>query len=652
MKYSVASKRFFIVLGLIFIGIVYFGYLTLFDPRIEFLRPSSKGSWIVYPTLNMEFSLTPTSLTATYKHRFKAGAYQDKYPVRVTAMREFAIKVNDLEIPSEKTSSWKQTMTYDISPYLIWGSENEISVTVYNPEGPPALLVEGIEQVRSNENWLMRIDDGNHTFEYAAIANKGETFLVGKNHPFLGTNKYPIYILLLVGYGLFVIYAIIPRPRKSRTPNTNTIDPESKWHRYGFLLIFILPVVAVQIYNVWHYNYTLSEFDWRSHTDYIRLVAERWVVPIATQGWEMFQPPLYYLTSGIIFNIFGGTEAETIAFKAIQVFTTIIGLANIAITWWLLKTLFPQQRQARYLGLLVAAMLPIAFYMNPTISNEVFSGTMIGLAVFAAVRFGFGELFDWSDAVLIGLYCGLAILTKYTGIFILISVVTLLTLRALKRRFAWRWVLLLLATTLIIGGWHYFRNAIVFGDPFIGNWDQESNYRYEQLPGYRTSSFYTSFGSTFFHQPEHSRWASFWDGIYTSLWSDPFSTFLNYEDPMTLPLVSTILVLAILPTIAILIGFGNAFQQIIRRDWDHPYFILIITTILTIAALIEFTLEVPFFSTINARFLLSLTTSIGVFAALGMQTLSRNLGRMRWLLYANLGILYILILYTFLYQGT
>lgn len=148
----------------------------------------------------------------------------------------------------------------------------------------------------------------------------------------------------------------------------------------------------------------------------------------------MFQPPLYYFSAAMIYNLFGGEGSEPSSLKAVQVYTTLTGLANIWLTWWLLCVLFPRNSRQRNLGFSVAAMLPMGFYMNSMISNEIFSGGMIGLAIFLAVRFGFGRMLSWRDALLIGSGCGLGLLSKYTGLFVFLSVVFLLFLRQVSHQ--------------------------------------------------------------------------------------------------------------------------------------------------------------------------------------------------------------------------
>lgn len=117
----------------------------------------------------------------------------------------------------------------------------------------------------------------------------------------------------------------------------------------------------------------------------------------------------------------------------------------------------------------------------------------------------------------------------------------------------------------------------------------------------------------------------------------------------SLALESMSLWLAFLPSVAILLGFGKALWYLLRWEWNHPFLIFVFTSVLSVASAIQFTMEVPFYSKVKAFFFLSLISSIGVFAALGLETMVGQLGRLRWLLYGNLAALYGIILYLFWY---
>ena len=163
--------------------------------------------------------------------------------------------------------------------------------------------------------------------------------------------------------------------------------------------------MIIQLHNVATYAHARSHFDWQGHLDYIQYIAKHWKVPIATDGWEMFQPPLYYLISAVILKFSGGS------LKAIQTFTTLAGLGNLLFSWFLLCQIFPTQARKRNLGFSVIAMLPMGFYMNSMISNEIFSGSMISGTIVLSIYLLFKKGFiGYKALILVGLACGLGLL--------------------------------------------------------------------------------------------------------------------------------------------------------------------------------------------------------------------------------------------------
>jgi hypothetical protein len=45
--------------------------------------------------------------------------------------------------------------------------------------------------------------------------------------------------------------------------------------------------------------------DYHGHLAYVQFILERRALPLATDGWEMFQPPLYYLLCAGMASLFG-----------------------------------------------------------------------------------------------------------------------------------------------------------------------------------------------------------------------------------------------------------------------------------------------------------------------------------------------------------
>jgi hypothetical protein len=666
MENSSGNIRFWhylIIASLCLLPFAFLFYQACYSPGIEFLVPSFRGDWILH-------SAEKISGIVEFRRQFQLEKIPTKCRIRVRAIPQFSMVVNGRTVEENSQSvkhNWKLARKYDIASMLQNGN-NTIVIRVSNPQGPPGLLVEGpvLEsqegevRLSSGTDWEAASDPDFGEWVSAVTTLKDEARLGEKKGPIQKSPRYPVYMMLFGAYLLFILLAIIPwRIFHRSDPDSGSQSHASRSFRLLSLvpfLVIIVIVLVVNIHNVLTYSHERSGFDWGGHVEYIRYVASKWRAPVATDGWEMFQPPLYYFLSAIIYRLFGGQAAEPGSLKAVQIMGMLSGVANACFVLLVLRKLFEKNYLVQILGFSVAAFLPMCFYMNPLISNEIFSGSVISLAICLLILYGFGKQVRIHHAIILGAAVGLALLSKYTAFFVFLAAAAVLTIRVLvnpsTRRREVRALAVFLVVVLAVSGWLYIRNLVRFHDPFIGNWDEESGYHYEQHHGYRTLGFYMKFSSIFLHTPERGRWSSFWDGKYGSMWTDIHGSFLNLSDEQANLYGSIIIYLALLPSVAILLGFYQSLESAFRSARCNPYLALVMVSVLTIISLISFTMEVPFFSTIKAFFYLSLLPAIAVFAGKGLYTMSRNLGRFRFIVYANLIVLYLFVIKLFWYRGT
>ena len=674
--------HYILIVFLCILPFVFLFYQARYSPKIEFLFPSLRGDWILH-------SAEKISGTVEFRRQFQLEDTPSKCTIKVWAMLQFSIVVNGLFVEEDSQrgqKNWKFTRSYNIAPLLQMG-DNTIVIQVSNPEGPPALLVEGStlkslkgkiklssnRQTKSSGSTGLfheRLRETNIGWQASSAPNfnewdavvgtfEDESRLGEKKGPVQKALRYPIYMMLFGAYLLFILLAVNPR---GVFIDRNPVSRKSSVSNLPRLLclvpylVIILTILVINLHNTAIYSYKRSGFDWGGHVEYIKYMASKWRAPIATEGWEMFQPPCYYFISAVIYSLFGGEAAEPSSLKAVQIMGTISGVANACFAWLVLRKLFENNYLIQLLGFSVAAFLPMCFYMNPLISNEIFSGSIISLAICLLIQYGFEVRIKIRHAVVLGVVVGLALLSKYTALFIFLTAVTVLIIRVLISSSTRRREVAILAVFLTVvftlSGWLYIRNLVKFHDPFIGNWDEKSGYHYEQHHGYRTLGFYLKFGSVFLHAPERSRWASFWDGKYGSMWMDTHGSFLRLSDEQTDLRGSIIIYLALLPSVGILLGFYQSLKSAFKSSRNNPYLALVMVSTLTIISLISFTMEVPFYSTIKAFFYLSLVPPIAVFAGKGLDTMCRNLGKFRFVVYANLIVLYSFIINLFWYRGT
>ncbi|HLC21744.1 MAG TPA: hypothetical protein VJM10_06520 [Candidatus Methylomirabilis sp.] len=199
-----------------------------------------------------------------------------------------------------------------------------------------------------------------------------------------------------------------------------------------------------------------------------------------------------------------------------------------------------------------------------------------------------------------------------------------------------------------VSGWLFLRNIVDYGIPYFRNWGQTSERRFFHKPGYRTLGFYSKFGSALVDENiKDTLEISFLDGEYATLWGDAHGRFVRTVEQQHLS--RSIMLLAVLPTVALLLGFWQSVKDALDPPYPNPPSLVLLTG-LTLTAAFYYTLHQPFYSAVKAFLFLSFITPIVVFAARGLRTMARNLGRLRPPFYAHLGLLYAHIAATFWYR--
>jgi hypothetical protein len=176
---------------------------------------------------------------------------------------------------------------------------------------------------------------------------------------------------------------------------------------------------------------------------------------------------------------------------------------------------------------------------------------------------------------------------------------------------------------------------------------------FEMPPGQRGLLDYLSFPLAAFSAAQAADRAllhSVWGTTYASLWFDPHRHFLPKQAAGLELAARVILVTALLPTAAFLLGLWRG----ARRAWTErsaPDRLLVALVVLLLAGYMAFTWRNPWFVTVKGSFLLGLATPFAFYAS---EVLDGWLGagRLRALaLRATLLVLFGASFVTFTYQG-
>jgi hypothetical protein len=258
--------------------------------------------------------------------------------------------------------------------------------------------------------------------------------------------------------------------------------------------------------------------DYDAHIAYVKFIVERGALPLANDGWQMFQSPLYYLLCAGIAKLAG--EWNGLVLRLFRLISVASALAQIEIAYRIARRVFAERAgppEGRDRG---QRLLPMGFWVSQGIGNEPLH------AALAAGRSGSRSAPPTSrdrsglrDAALLGAVWGLALLAKVSALLLAAPLAGSSGVRIAREPARWSRELasavLAGVASLAVAGWYYARNwalserrswthSLALDD---GTW---------QEPGYRTLGQLTGFGPRLV-RPFLSAMHGFWDGYYSTL---------------------------------------------------------------------------------------------------------------------------------------
>ncbi|MFZ1399859.1 MAG: DUF2142 domain-containing protein, partial [Candidatus Promineifilaceae bacterium] len=212
---------------------------------------------------------------------------------------------------------------------------------------------------------------------------------------------------------------------------------------------------------------------------------------------------------------------EALAAHIVRGLNVLIGAGVVYLTWLLGRMLWPKRPSLALGSAAFVAFNPMFVYMAGSINNDVIaalSGTAVLVASVKLVQSDTGLSRRWG--IWLGVLFGVALLSKFNlaAVALLIEMaVTWTAWRKKQWRLWWEANLLIAAFTLLLAGWWFVRNQILYGEP-------TGFERLTELWGVRNPA--ESWGVAIFELPY--TWTSLWgrfgygqvplpDGIYIGL---------------------------------------------------------------------------------------------------------------------------------------
>jgi hypothetical protein len=579
-------------------------------PEIVFLRDDGPARWIVHDD-PVELRARPIQEQATlFRIGFDLQSPARDAVLEYVALRDATVYVDGEQIaPSDTTSSsWKQPRRIPIGHWMSPG-RHEVAIAVRNPEGPPAVRARCDEiGLASGTGWQSyRGADWSRARLASARPLPGPARGVPSGRDALRA-RLPILVLMFcAGFaGTWIHHRWSPAMlRWIADPVHLQWVLVAAWIALGAVNFRTLPPDA--------------GFDVSAHMDYIRFIAERGALPLADDGWQMFQMPLFYVLAAIPYRLLSDSIGAAHAGLALRWIPLACGALQILIARRALAAAFPGRSDLQALGMFFAACLPVNLYMSQYVANEPMAALLSAVTLTLLLRIlrRPDRASSIRMEILLGLALAGAILSKVTAILLVpVAVGVVVHARGLRAGTltAARVLLILLA----FAGWPFVRNLLEFGTPFVFS---SSSVQWWQDPGYRVAEDLWRFGRALDH-PVFASTAGFWNAVYSTMWTDGQMSSMvavRWFPPWKLPFVLAGAWLALPLVIAMIAG---AVRGLLRRD--APVVLATICTLLYGAALLQQFLALPIYSTAKAGYTLGLLPLYAVLLTSGLRRPMRS----------------------------
>lgn len=498
--------------GAVLLGL---GGICVLSDGIVYLSSEGPAAWIETGGPMALGVHAPGGVSAGFRKVFALRSRTDAGEIRFKALGSAWIRLDGHELCSSGPGRARSRAQRCALPPLDPG-RHEIEAAVRNRDGPAVLALRAtVPGLATGSDWLASRDG--RLWAPAGLCAESHSTPLSLLFPSAGEAFLGGLFLFVPLFFLFFLWSSAhlsgePPWIRRWTPGPGALRA-GLWGAWLFLAannILKLPV---------HVGY-----DAQAHMEYIRYVAERWSLPLASEGWQMFQAPLYYMVSAPLYAAASLWSRPDALLRLMRVIPLLCGAAQIECAWRAVRVLYPGRAELQAVGMVFGAFLPMNLYMSQAPGNEPLAGLLSAAVVLLALTMaGHPEGVrqpGWACASL-GLLWGLALLAKSTAILLALPLAIFLgsSLRGMRRAGIARAFALLFGAPAVAAGGYYLRNYAEFGAFFIGGWDPARGIVWWQEPGYRTWRHLASFGEAL-RRPVYSGLAGFWDAAYSTLWSD------------------------------------------------------------------------------------------------------------------------------------
>jgi 4-amino-4-deoxy-L-arabinose transferase-like glycosyltransferase len=180
--------------------------------------------------------------------------------------------------------------------------------------------------------------------------------------------------------------------------------------------------------------------------------------------YEFHQPPLYYLLASLVYRVTSGS------LLALRLLSVLLGAVLLAVTWMVVRSVFPGQPSLVLGTTAFVAFLPMHVAMSSAVNNDILAELLLAISVLGLVRVVRRRESSPRQAILVGIAVGLGLITKISVLIALPMMMATIAMTRLGehslssgRVWARDGLLILGVAALITLPW-LVRNQLVYGD--------------------------------------------------------------------------------------------------------------------------------------------------------------------------------------------
>jgi hypothetical protein len=597
------------------------------DPSIVLVYSMGGADWIRMPEALHLTTREPGDFQTSFRTRLAVQTVPSAADLQFRALQDAEVYVNSVRVAARRHAAerWKETRIVDLAAHLRPG-DNTIQIEVHAQNAPRLLWATAPAlSLRSNSKWETSSDGQTWVQAWPASAAISSTFSASFQKPWEGL----LSALPLLG-PLFLLVCILhylPRQKRYEHFDLARVFTAS---RVRWMLILAWVVLAGN--NMFKIPAWVG-FDISGHFEYIHYIQRSVRIPLADEGWQMFQSPLYYLLSALPYAAFERMADQDTIIQLLRFFPLLCGMMQVEICYRVARRVYPEREDMQIVCTTLGGLLPVNLYISQYIGNEPLAGALSALVILWCIYLltAPSPLLGARTTIGLAALLGCALLTKVTALLLVPPVCLVVYFRSRETSFRRRSrnVLILVAGVAIVSGWYYVRNWVELGKPFVGGWEANRGFDWWQDPGYRTPAQFLRFG-WFLVQPIAPGTSSMLDGLYSTFWLDGLlsSNYMEgFRPPWNYSFVVAGAWLALLPSFAMLVGVG---MVIAPMDPARKRVLIFALSCLAIylAAYTYMHLSVPVFAIEKAHYIFGLTPICALLGTLGMDVLGkRRLGR-------------------------